>query len=75
MIAVRARLIRVNAESEGGAAAVVFLPDMGEVDVAHLVLVVKRHQQPAITNGNVSRHRERSFRMKLNPTDPLAARA
>jgi hypothetical protein len=35
---------------------VVLLPDVGEIKIADLVLVIERHQQPTVPDGDVTRH-------------------
>ena len=53
--------VGVDAEAARPRAGVVLLPDVREVHVADLVLVVERDQQPAVTDRNVTWHGEASF--------------
>jgi hypothetical protein len=48
--------VTVDAEPAGAGAGVVLLTDVGEVDVANLVLVVEGDEQAPVADGDVTRH-------------------
>jgi hypothetical protein len=56
--------VGVDAEAAGAGAGVVLLADVRKVDVADLVLVIERHQQPSVPDGNVTRHVRTTFLAK-----------
>src|SRR5262249_48043552 len=50
------RNVGEDAKTTRPGAGVVFLPDMGEVDVSDLVLVVERDEQSPVADRNITRH-------------------
>ena len=59
--AVLAGDVGVDAEAARPGAGVVLLPDVGEVDVADLVLAVEGDEQPAVADGDVTGHESVAF--------------
>jgi hypothetical protein len=56
--------VGVDTEAAGARAGVVFLADVGEVNVADLVLMIERHQQPSVPDGDITRHVRTTFLAK-----------
>jgi len=54
--AVFPRDVGVDAEAAGAGAGVVLLADVGEVDVAQLILMVESDQKASVADRNVTRH-------------------
>jgi hypothetical protein len=48
--------IRVHAEAARAGAGVVLLPDVGEIDVPKLVLMIERDQQASVPDRDIARH-------------------
>ena len=48
--------VGINAEPARPGAGVVFLPDVGEIDVADLILVVEGDEQTPVADRNVTWH-------------------
>src|SRR5206468_4383022 len=59
--AVPAGDVRVNAEAAGACAGVILLADVGEINIAKLVLMIEGDQQASVAHRNIARHVEPLF--------------
>ncbi len=61
-------IIHPNPQAGRMTSDVVFLPHVRVVKVAKAIILIKAHQEPAVTNWDVSRHRDRAFPFRMTQT-------
>jgi hypothetical protein len=61
-------ILHPNPQAEEMTSDVVFLPHVGEVKIAKAIILIKTNQESAVTDWDVSRHRDRPFLFRMKQT-------